>query len=264
MNKSRAFAILVILAVLAISGLPGPGSTAITRFQLPAPAAASERDRGIRLYEQGDTTGAIEALHDALKKNKDDGDAWHYLGLSLLLKGNKDEARKAFEKAASIRLSNLTSARPISNDPDPDARRLKAAEKYQSVIDSFERYLEVTPKPTVDWISELEALRFYHDYYGGLRNDETIVSTKEATTRLRILSKPPPKFSDTRAAGTSILRAVFGSDGTVKHVLVLRRVEPLFDQDCIDAARKIQFVPANKDGRAVSTILQIEYNRQFF
>jgi tetratricopeptide (TPR) repeat protein len=259
MNKSLNFAILVILAGLAISVLPGPRSTAIARFQLPASAASSERDRGIRLYEQGDTTGAIEALRDAVKKNKADADAWHYLGLSLLHKGDKDEARKAFEKAATIRLSDMARASPISNNSEA-----KAAEKYQLVIDSFEKYLEVTPKPTADWIDELEALRFYHDYSSGLRNEETIVSAKEATIRLHILAKPAPDFSGTRASGTSVLRALFASDGTVKHVLVVRRVEPRFDQACIEAARRVKFEPAIKDGHPVAMILLLEYNRQFF
>ncbi|HVS21897.1 MAG TPA: tetratricopeptide repeat protein [Pyrinomonadaceae bacterium] len=264
MNKSRSFAILIILTVLAISMLPGNGSPASACFQLPAPAASEERDRGIKLYEQGDATGAIEALRDAVKKNKDDGDAWHYLGLALLLKGQKDEARKAFEKAATIRLSSMASTWPISNNSDPNARRLKAAEKYQLVIESFEKYLEVTPKPTADWIDELEALRFYHDYCSGLRNEETIMSTKEATTRLRILDKPLPDFSGTRASGTSVLRALFASDGTVKHVLVLRRVEPRFDQACIEAAKRVNFEPAIKDGHPVSMILQLEYRREIY
>ena len=262
MNKSRSFAILVVLAVLVISVLPGVGSTASAHFQLPMPAASEERDRGIKLYEQGDATGAIEALHDAVRKDKADGDSWHYLGLSLLLRGDKDEARKAFEKAAAARMSNMASVSPISNDLD--ARRLKAAEKYQSVIDSIEKYLEVTPKPTADWIDELEALRFYRDYWRGLRKEEAIVSTKEATTRLHILEKPSPDFSGTRASGTSVLRALFASDGTVKHVLVVRRVEPRFDQACIEAARKVRFEPAIKDGHPVSMILQLEYTRNFY
>jgi len=65
-----------------------------------ATAGAQDRDRGIQLYQKGDTKGAIEALRAATSKNLDDGDAWHYLGLALLATGNKDEARKAFARAA--------------------------------------------------------------------------------------------------------------------------------------------------------------------
>jgi len=114
-----------------------------------------------------------------------------------------------------------------------------------------------------DWRSQLEALRFYRDYYAGARSDETIVTTKETNTRLRILSKPPPAFSRTTASGNSVLRAVFSADGSVKHVLVLKRVAPDFDLACIEAACKIKFTPAIKDGHPVSMILQLEYNRYF-
>ena len=110
-------------------------------------------------------------------------------------------------------------------------------------------------------VEELESLRWYRDYYGGTRNEEEIVTTKEATTRLRMLHKPPPNFSGTRAAGTGSLRAVFSADGTVKHILVIRKVDPEFDRACILAAKRIQFEPAVKDGRPVSMILEVEYGR---
>ena len=110
-------------------------------------------------------------------------------------------------------------------------------------------------------VEELESLRWYRDYFGGTRNDEEIITTKQATTRLRILHKPPPNFSGTRAAGTGSLRAVFSADGTVKHILVIRKVDPEFDRACILAAKRIQFEPALKDGRPVSMILEVEYGR---
>ena len=80
--------------------------------QQPGIVSSQDRDRGIELYQQGDVSGAIEALRKVVRENKDDAKAWHYLGLTYLLKLDKDEARKAFEKAATVRLSNLASAWP--------------------------------------------------------------------------------------------------------------------------------------------------------
>ena len=237
------------------------GTIAAGTALIQQPSADAERIRGSELYRQGDANGAVEALRGAVKTNRDDAEAWHYLGLALLLKGSKDEARAAFEKAATIRLKDMAAASPISNTQDANARRLQAAERYQAVIDSFEQYLQITPNPTEVWISDLQALRFYRDYYSGLRSDETIVTTKEATVKLHILSKPAPVFSGLRATGTAVLRALFGSDGTVKYVIVLHRVESHFDQACIEAAKRIKFEPAFKDGRPVSMILQLEYSR---
>jgi tetratricopeptide (TPR) repeat protein len=230
-----------------------------------ATAGAEDRDRGIQLYQKGDTKGAIEGLRAATSKNRDDGDAWHYLGLALLATGNKDEAREAFERAATIRLNDLItiSPLPLLKNPAPGSEGLKPRDRYQAALESSEQYLALTPRPTDDWRFQLAALRFYRDYYAGARSDETIVTTKETNTRLRILSKPPPDFSGIRTSGTSVLRAVFSADGTIKHVLVLKRVSFDFDLRCLEAARKIKFTPAIKDGHPVSMILQLEYNRYF-
>jgi TonB family protein len=141
---------------------------------------------------------------------------------------------------------------------------MDTAARYEAAFESVQKYVELTPNATRDWIDELETLRFYQGYYSGTRNDEEIVLGKEATTKVRILKKPAPDFSGTRASGTSVLRALFASDGTVKHVIVLRRVEPRFDQACIEAAKRVRFEPAIKDGHPVSMILQLEYNRQFY
>lgn len=235
------------------------------KSQQATTGASDDRDYGIQLYQKGDTKGAIAALRAATDKNRNDGDAWHYLGLALLAEGNKDEARKAFERAATIRIDNLITISPLPpvNNGQPGSGVIKPVDRYQAAFESTERYLAVTQNPTEDWRVRLEALRFYRDYYAGSRTDETIVTTKEATTRLRISSKPPPDFSGISASGNSILRAVLSADGTVKHVLVLKRVTSDFDLRCIEAARRIKFTPAIKDGHAVSMILQLEYNRYF-
>jgi TonB family protein len=58
---------------------------------------------GIRLYRQGDISGAIDALRAAVRQRKDNSDAWHYLGLALNRNGELKEARKAFETAVKLR-----------------------------------------------------------------------------------------------------------------------------------------------------------------
>jgi hypothetical protein len=252
------------VSALFLSGVSFLVCVGVNGQQTPTDASEEDRKRGLELLQKGDPKGAVEALRAAITKNKDDGDAWHYLGLALLAGRNKDEARNAFEKAATIRLHNLITIAPLrivnSTDPRPPGAK---TDRYQAVIDSVERYLEVTNRPAEVWRLQLEALRFYRDYYAGSRRDETMVTTREAITRLRILSKPPPDFSGTSASGNSVLRAVFSADGSVKHVLVLKRVTSDFDLACIEAARRIKFTPAVKDGRTVSMILHLEYNRRF-
>lgn len=232
--------------------------------QQPGIVSSEDRDRGIQLYQQGDASGAVEALRKVVKENKDDAKAWHYLGLAYLLKQDKDEARKAFAKAATIRVKDLAAALPPSDNHDMRPAQSKNADRYQAAVESVEKYLEVTSNPSEDLITELETLRWYRDFYQGSRHDEEILSGRDVATKLRILSKPEPRFSGTRASGTAMLHAVFSADGSVKHILVLHKVDPAFDRVCIEAAKTIQFTPAIKDGRAVSMILQVEYHREFF
>jgi tetratricopeptide (TPR) repeat protein len=68
--------------------------------QLPQ---ANEKERGIELYRKGDFNEAVKSLQEAVKKQKNDSDAWYYLGLSSHRAGKIKDGRKAFEKAISLR-----------------------------------------------------------------------------------------------------------------------------------------------------------------
>ena len=96
MNRSLQLRLAILVVVMVapcfavLSGTVAAGTDLIQQ-----PSADAERIRGIELYRQGDANGAVEALRGAVKTNRDDAEAWHYLGLALLLKGSKDEARAA-------------------------------------------------------------------------------------------------------------------------------------------------------------------------
>jgi len=68
-----------------------------------AQSITEDRDRGIQLYKQGDTKSAIRALGLAVKKNKEDADAWYYLGLAFTRDNQIGKARKAFETTTKLR-----------------------------------------------------------------------------------------------------------------------------------------------------------------
>ena len=245
------------LRILALTCLI-TGVSAQTQQATTSPDLA----RGIQLYEQGDAAGSIESLRRAIATNEKDGAAWHYLGLAYLLKGNRDDARRAFGRAVAVREAGLQGSLMVATTvPDPTMARQTRSQRFGAAADSLEKYIQLSKSPDASLVEELETLQWYRDYYAGVRNDEEIVVPKEATTRLRILNKPNPNFSGTRATGTAALRAVFSADGTVKHILMIHRIDPEFDRACMLAARRIQFEPAMKDGHAVSTILQVEYGR---
>jgi TonB family protein len=62
-----------------------------------------------------------------------------------------------------------------------------------------------------------------------------------------------------RVTGKVVLLAVLGSDGTVRHILVLVGLPNGLTEAAINAARAIRFYPAILDGRRVSMFVQLSY-----
>jgi TonB family protein len=89
-------------------------------------------------------------------------------------------------------------------------------------------------------------------------------SPKEVTTKARILSKPEPQYTEKAringVTGTVIVRAVLGSDATVRGIRVVSALPYGLTSGAVRAAGKMRFMPAVKDGHQVSQYIQIEYN----
>ena len=92
---------LILLAALCSSCAAFVSSSVVRAQQTPA--AADERDRGIELYRQGNIKEAVKMLRAAVKRDKNDGEAWHYLSMALNRDGDRKGARKAVERAARLR-----------------------------------------------------------------------------------------------------------------------------------------------------------------
>ena len=253
-------ALFLVLAVITMSA----------NAQQRASSGSEERDHGIQLYNQGDTKGAIEVLRAAVKRDKEDADAWHYLGFALSGAGKKSEARKAFEQAAKLRIDNLFSVNytdPAPTDEERQAQRQASLARFNKALDSAEHYLALTPKPSSEWREQIDNLRANKEYYeSGPQKD--VFSGKDCTTKARIISKPEPVYSEEarnhNVVGTVVLRAVFSYDGTVRDIVPVRGLKYGLTEKAIQAARKIKFVPATKDGRLVSMYMQLEYNFLLF
>ena len=86
----------------------------------------------------------------------------------------------------------------------------------------------------------------------------------EVTQKVRILSRPEPQYTEearkNQISGTVVLKAVFSSNGTVTNIRPVSNLPFGLTEKAIAAARQIRFVPAMKNGHAVSQYIQIEYN----
>lgn len=86
----------------------------------------------------------------------------------------------------------------------------------------------------------------------------------DVDTKVRMQSKPDPIYTSAaeneRINGVVVLRCIFSSKGTVTNFQVIRGLPLGLTERAIEAARKIQFTPAIKDGKPVSTWMQLEYH----
>lgn len=89
---------------------------------------------------------------------------------------------------------------------------------------------------------------------------------KEIDKKLRILDKPEPDFSALErrqyAYQKIILTTVFCGSGDVTKIRVKSGISDRLNAKAIDAARKIRFLPGEKDGKKVSQWLIVEYHVQ--
>ena len=100
-----------------------------------------------------------------------------------------------------------------------------------------------------------------------LETGERVYSGRDVTTKARLISKPEPQYTEealtNRVSGTVVLRAIFSSTGKVTNIQVIYSLPHGLTEASIDAAKKIKFVPATKDGTPVSMWMQLEYNFNF-
>jgi TonB family protein len=76
--------------------------------------------------------------------------------------------------------------------------------------------------------------------------------------------KPDPSYTvvarENQITGTVVLKVLFSSDGSVTNIRAIAGLPYGLTDRSIEAAKKVKFVPAAKDGKFVSTWMQLEYN----
>ena len=95
-------------------------------------------------------------------------------------------------------------------------------------------------------------------------NGEKIYERKEVDQKVRITKFFPPEYTEearrNKVTGTVILKVVLSSNGQITNISVVSGLPFGLTERAIAAARKMQFVPAVKDGKNVSMWTQLEYN----
>jgi len=86
----------------------------------------------------------------------------------------------------------------------------------------------------------------------------------EVTRKALITFKPEPGFTEeapkNNVTGVVRLRAVLHASGAIQGISVVKGLPDGLTEKAMQAARQIRFTPAEKDGRAVSQYVVLEYN----
>lgn len=87
---------------------------------------------------------------------------------------------------------------------------------------------------------------------------------KDVNQKARLAMKPEPSYTEdarqNQIAGTVVLKCIFRYDGSVTDIRTVSGLPYGLTQKAIEAAKRIKFIPAIKDGKHVSMWMQLEYN----
>ena len=246
-----------------------------TALKLRPNFAAAHTGLDYAMMLRNKTDSAAREARAALELDSTIADAYYVLGVTRLRAGAREDALKNAESAIKLQpnvaaayllksqalvsfLGDVLVGEVEDSADDRTARNRAAAE-------ALAKYLELNPNSENKntWTEQLESLRLLvNSRKPG--EEQQVFSAKEVTTKVRVLSKPEPQYTnDARAmgvTGTVVLRCIFTADGAVKHFLIVRGLPGGLTEQAIGAARRLKFVPATKNGRPVSTYIQLEYH----
>lgn len=175
------------------------------------------------------------------------------------------KATASFAPAFLVRHQALLQTLANSRYMRPEGREQRR-ELLNQAVNSLQEYLALPNAKESSLREVLQTLRFYQKACAEDPGDPArqLFFAQEVTTRARIQSKAEPQYTEAaRAAqmrGTVMLFVVLSANGNVEHPLVMQSLPFGLAEKSIEAAHQIRFTPAIKDGRAVSTWLQVEYN----
>jgi TonB family protein len=92
---------------------------------------------------------------------------------------------------------------------------------------------------------------------------EALYKGKEVDKKVSIKKKPEPSYTnqarENGIEGTVIIRCIFTATGRVTNIKVISALPDGLAERAVEAAKKIKFIPATKDGHPVSMWMELQY-----
>lgn len=226
---------------------------ALRAIELEPRSLAARYTLGVVRLRQGRPADGLAEAEESIKVSPDFAAA-HRLRGQAYVNLYADDIEGAMVKA--------NGGRPRPAQPDP-ARSARRRQYLAEAARSFEKYMQLAPdSPEAQVLrDQLDTLRVYASAAGPA--EPAAYTSDQVTTKVAILSRPEPLYTESArkegVEGSVILRMVLAADGQVKHILVVRGLSHGLTENVINAARRIKFTPATKDGRPVSQFVTIKY-----
>ena len=250
---------------------------------------------GLAFYSQGLFDEARPRFERLIELRPNSADAYAKLAYALILANEPQKAMTTGQRALELGVKSPEAHYAIAeanfrlNSPEKAVEEAEAAlmvspdflpalitkslthlslKHYSEAAASLEKFLAISPD-NIDadtWRGQLKEMQESAVQSNTTKStpEITTFSGKVVTQKARVLSKPEPQYTESArmagVQGTVVLRAVFSSDGEVKHIVVTRALGYGLTTSAIRVARQIKFQPAIKDDRPVSTYIQLEYN----
>jgi len=233
--------------------------TTFARYEDHSPAY----QEGMKALGNNDSEKAAEHFKQAAADKPDDMWAFYYLGLCLLRLKRVGEASKAYQQAMAIKpqeaavhyqLCKIYLERGDSDAAEKERRWLQENDWELALYLSDPLTSDKSITPQIQKAPVTSA------------NDKPTIEPMTAILRPTLLYREKAKYTEMAkinfVQGTVVLQVVFAVNGELQNIRVVRGLPDGLTYKAIQAARKLRFNPATRDGKPVSVRgnLEFEFN----
>ena len=150
--------------------------------------------------------------------------------------------------------------------PDPRERLHRwqddLAESFADAGKTIDEILKLNPSDPEKWRERSDTMWLYSQP-SSPPSSRTVYGAGEVTKKARLLDPPAAAYPDTaraaKAKGEVRLRMVLASDGMVKYIFPMKPLKYGLTEAAMEAAQKIKFEPAIRDGKPASQFATLSY-----
>jgi TonB family protein len=138
----------------------------------------------------------------------------------------------------------------------------KLAASFADAGKTIDEILKLNPPDPEKWRERSDTMWLYSQPVSP-PSSRTVYGASEVEKKARLLDPPAAEYPDAaraaKANGEVRLRVVLASDGTVKYVFPMKPLKHGLTEAAIEAAQKIKFEPAIRDGKPASQFATLSY-----